>query len=452
MRGGSTSSVLLTVTILGGALAVAFEAYGTLTAMPAAARDLGQLSLYAWSFTAFILPQVLAIVLAGRFTDTIGPVYPLMAGFLLFTLGLLGAGLAPTMLILLCARAIQGFGGGALNLALMVVVAQAYTPSHRAHMMSALSFCWVLPSFIGPPIAAWVAENISWHWVFLGLVPVMVVLGFIGYRPMMDLRADKVKAHESKPVPIWAAILGAGGVAMIQLAGQRLDSIAFIIAIVGVLILLCGLPFLMPPGFLIFRRGLPAVPMTRLAAAGTFFALESFLPLILADIYGFSLLACGLFVGLGAVGWTIGSLIQSSRYLRIRRDTIIHLGAVVDIAALILMGLSAWYQWPWVWMAIGFTLLGAAMGLMIASTSLAIMQISPERYLGRNMSSLQVAEGLGNSIITGLSGAFFASLHLHHSASVVYSPIFILALFCACMTLIVSLRIGAIRNESSGIG
>ncbi|MGL5248841.1 MAG: MFS transporter, partial [Brooklawnia sp.] len=132
----------LTVTLLGGALAIAFEAYGTLTAMPAAADDLGRVDLYAWAFTGFVIGQVLAIVLAGRLVDRIGPVAPLAAGVGVFIVGLLGAGFAPSMEALLVSRFVQGVGGGATNLAFMVVVAQTYGKQERAWLMSLLSLCW----------------------------------------------------------------------------------------------------------------------------------------------------------------------------------------------------------------------------------------------------------------------------------------------------------------------
>ena len=45
----------LTVGLMMCVMAIAFESYAVLTAMPAAARDLGNLDLYAWTFTAFVI-------------------------------------------------------------------------------------------------------------------------------------------------------------------------------------------------------------------------------------------------------------------------------------------------------------------------------------------------------------------------------------------------------------
>ena len=54
--------------------AISFESYAVLTAMPAAAADLGNLELYAWTFTAFVIAMTFSIVASGQFTDRYGPV------------------------------------------------------------------------------------------------------------------------------------------------------------------------------------------------------------------------------------------------------------------------------------------------------------------------------------------------------------------------------------------
>ena len=64
----------LIVAILVGVLAIAFEAYGTATAMPAVAGQFHRLDLYDWAFTIFTIAQVFAIVIGGRMADRTGVV------------------------------------------------------------------------------------------------------------------------------------------------------------------------------------------------------------------------------------------------------------------------------------------------------------------------------------------------------------------------------------------
>ncbi len=450
-RGRQTA---LTISLLGGALAVAFEAYGTVTAMPQAATDLGRIELYAWAFTAFIIGQVLAIVLAGRIVDRIGPVLPLAIGVGVFVVGLLGAGFAPSMLWLLIWRFVQGVGAGALNLSFMVVVAQAYGKAERAWLMTMLSFCWMLPGFVGPPLAAWVTTTFGWHWVFLGMVPALLLVMAVGAGPMLHLHRtrDAGPRPETNPVPIWAAFAAAAGAAALQFAGQVLGTTGIIAAIVGAVVLLLGLPQLMPDGFLRLARGMSSVMLTRGLASGAFFAAESFVPLLLIEMHGFTLGQAGIFLAVGSTGWTLGSVIQAWRGLRIRRDQIIHLGALSLVIGLLVTAVAAALQWHWLLVVLGFTFGGLGMGLLVSSTSLSNMQLSEPQLIGRNTSSLQVAEGLGNALITGLAGAIFASLHLATDPSGTFTPIYLMATVFAGLALVTALRIGPVRNESAGVG
>lgn len=443
----------LTVTLLGGALAIAFEAYGTLTAMPAAADDLGRVDLYAWAFTGFVIGQVLAIVLAGRLVDRIGPVAPLAAGVGVFIVGLLGAGFAPSMEALLVSRFVQGVGGGATNLAFMVVVAQTYGKQERAWLMSLLSLCWMLPGFLGPPISAWITTRFGWQWVFLGIVPFLIAVAIPGIRPLARLQRQWDGAPErTDPVPIWAAFAAAAGAALLQLAGQLLGWQGLIVALVGLMVLLAGLPVLMPPGFLRFAGGLPAVTSTRLLICGAFFAGESFLPLLLIQMHGFSLGQAGLFLALGSTGWTLGSVVQAWRRFRIRRDRIIQIGAVIIAVTMAVVTMAAWFSVHWVVLAISFVVGGVGMGLAVSSTSLANMQMSEPHLIGRNTSSLQVAEGLGNGLVTGAAGGIFAALHLAGDAGVIFAPIYLLATVVGGLAVLASLRIGPVCNESASVG
>ena len=70
---------------------------GVGTAMPALVADLGAVTLYAWPFVTFLAASVLATVLGGRWSDRSGPRAPILAGTLLFGVGLLVAGTAAAM-------------------------------------------------------------------------------------------------------------------------------------------------------------------------------------------------------------------------------------------------------------------------------------------------------------------------------------------------------------------
>ena len=321
----------LTVGVCINIVAIAFETIAVATAMPAAARDLDGLPYYAWSFSLFLIGMLFATVVAGRLSDRIGPAKPMLAGMVIFIVGLVIAGTAESMLQLVGGRLVQGLGSGLMNTAVFVLVAQAYDVAQRPRMFTYISTAWVLPSLVGPPVSAWVTEQLSWHWVFLMVIP-MVLGGGLLVLPTLRRLIRGYRRPEPDPAapsaaPLWAAGLVAVGAALLQLAGQRLDWIGLALFAVGVAALILSLPRLMPDCFSRIR-GLSAVISSRGLLAGAFVGAEAFVPLMLVEERQLGLFLAGAALTVGSIGWTAGSWLQSQPWFRLRRDRLITLGCV----------------------------------------------------------------------------------------------------------------------------
>ncbi|QIK71316.1 MFS transporter [Propioniciclava coleopterorum] len=441
-RRGLTLGLLVCVT------AVAFEGMAVVTAMPAAAADLGDQELYAWAFSAVMIPQLFAIAAAGRVADRTGPVRPLLVGLGLFAVGVVVAALAPTMLILLVGRFIQGLGGGAVNLCLMVVTARAFDPAERARIMTWYSACWMMPSFVGPGIAAWVTEHLSWHWVFWLILP-FVGLGLAFMASGLRQLPPRTDADApGDPVPLHAAAAVAIGLALLQAAGQRLEWLSLVWLVVGLALLVLNWRRLMPRGYSPAAPGLSAVVMVRLLTSGTFFGVQSFLPLMLTT-RGTPLLRAGLVITLASVGWMLGSWLQARPWLRLSRDQIIVAGAVSVASGAALVAVAAWVPASDLLLTtVGFATCGLGMGLQSASTNLATMQLSSEAELGRNTGSLQVGETAGNALFVGIAGTVFAALNPIAATQVTFGTQMTLLAAVALLAIAASKRIGFVENHS----
>lgn len=427
--------------------AVAFEAQAVGTAMPAAARDLGQVELYAWAFTATAIPTIVAIVVAGRLADRLGPVRPLLGGLALFAAGTAVAAGASSMPVLLAGRFVQGLGAGAVNLTLMVVTGRAFAPAERARVMTWYSAAWMLPSFVGPGVAAWLSETWSWHWVFWSVLPLVLLGGAVvlpGLRRLPVTPSPSTGGH----APVRAALAVAVGAALFQVAGQApsLWSVAAVAG--GVALLWRGGPLLMPAGHGPFGRGLPAVIGVRALSAGSFFGVSSFLPLALTRQHGVSLFVAGAAITLSSAGWMAGSWLQSRSWLRLRRDQIITAGAALVAAGAVTTAGAAASGWGWIVLPVaGLTLAGVGMGLQSSSTALAVMQLSAEADLGRNTSALQVGEMLGTALIVGLAGTVFAGLS-GSGPQLTFGALDAVLAAAAAASVVASLRIGPVDNHS----
>lgn len=433
-------------------VAIAFESIAVATAMPVAARQLDGFDWYAWSFSVFVIGMLFATVVGGRLADRIGPAKPLLVGVAVFGLGLVVAGTATTMVQLIGGRLVQGLGGGVLNVSIFVCVAQAFAPADRPRMFSYISTAWVLPAFVGPPVSAWITHRLSWHWVFFAVLPLVALGGAMvlpTMRRMMDaFEPAAVEPGARPPAPLWSAVVVSLAAAALQLAGQRLDLVAVGLLVAGLAGLLVGLPRLMPPGFLRFRRGISPVIMVRGLLPGAFFGGEAFLPLMLVEQRGVALVLAGAMLTVGAVGWTTGSWIQSRPWLTVRRDRLITLGCASVTLGLVSVGTLAFLPGVPFWLAgTGWIFSGFGMGLATASTSLAVMTLSRESEQGRNASSLNLFDALGSSVFVGVAGSIFAALHPRGDLPLTFGTLLLAMAGIAVLAVLTSLRVGVVRNE-----
>ncbi|PKQ31669.1 MAG: MFS transporter [Actinobacteria bacterium HGW-Actinobacteria-2] len=439
----------LVVGLLLSVAAIAFEAIAVVTAMPAAADDLGNLDLYAWAFTAMVIGQLFAIVAAGRASDRFGPRAPLVVGFIVFAFGLVLAGAAPSMAVLVLGRFVQGLGGGTMNLAVMVVVARLFAGHARAVLMTWMSVAWMLPAFVGPVVAAWLATTFSWHWVFFSVLPLMALGGGLILGPLLRAELAPVPREADRThgdVRVLASgLLVAVGAALLQLAGQQ-PGIVWV-AVVGLGALVVGLPVLLPAGYRPGGSGLAATVNVRALVTGAFFGAETFLTLMLVRAEHLDLRDAGLVLTIGSIGWTAGSWLQSRRWLQLRRDRIITVGAAATALGLAAVALAAWLPGQLLWaVMVGWVIGGFGMGLQVASTSLVVMELSPPSDLGHNTSALQVGEALGSSVVAGLAGTIFVLLNADQNRA--FGTLFVAMVAVAVIGLVFSLRIGVVRNHS----
>ena len=270
--------------MVGVVVAVAFEAIAVATAMPVAARELDGLRFYGLAFSVFLTASLLGMVVAGDVCDRRGPVRPFVAAAVTFALGLLLAGLATEMWVLVVARAVQGFGGGLNIVAIYVVVGRAFPAALRPRVFSATSSGWILPSLVGPPVAGLLADHASWRWVFLGVLPLLAGAALLVGPHLRGLDGPAVNgddASEPHTMPrrsrVPAAVVAAVGAGLLQYGGQALTgqlALAVPLIVIGVGLLAYGVPRLLPPGAFRLGRGLPTVVVMRGVMAGAFFGTE----------------------------------------------------------------------------------------------------------------------------------------------------------------------------------
>ncbi|HEY7147353.1 MAG TPA: MFS transporter [Streptosporangiaceae bacterium] len=404
-----TVGLTLTVTL------VASEALAVITVMPVVARDLGGLGLYGWVFSSFMLGSVIGIVAAGREADRRGPAIPFVAGLVLFGAGLVVAGLAPSMAVLIAGRVLQGAGAGAVPALAYASIGRSFAGQARARMMAVLSTAWVAPALAGPVLSAEVAHLFGWRWVFLGLLPVVTVTGALAV-PALHRLGPPGPGHEQEHrltdgvrTAVCATLMLAGLTVAADAGPGGARAVA--IAAGAAMVLLgaaAGLPALrrlVPPGTLAARRGLPATILSRGLLTFGFFGADAYVTLTVTVLRHRSPLLASLAVTGATIAWTAGSWSQARLAQTRAGRSLIRAGLLIILAGIAGMVVALQPGVPVATALAAWTVAGLGMGMAYPTLSLLMLREAPPGREGWASASLNLADVLGTALGVGVGGA-----------------------------------------------
>lgn len=388
---------------------VAFEGLATATVLPAAERELGGLRWYAWSFSAFLLAGIVGLAVAGGEADRRGPAAPFAAGLVLFSAGLLVAGLAPAMWVLVAGRAVQGLGAAFIPITVYVTVGRAYPEVLRPRMFALFASAWVVPALVGPSVAGALAEYVTWRAAFLGILPLVVLAGWMTLPALRGL--DRVSGG-AKPgrEREWRSLRLAAGVAIVLWGLSNGDVLAAAgLVVLGGLVGLRPLLGLLPAGTLRVARGLPAVTAGMGIINVAFMGADSFVPYALTNLRDQSPLVAGLVITAAALSWTGGAWIVERYAERFSRRTFVMAGmGHLAMGTLLLVGLPSGSFQIWL-VVVAWLIAGLGMGLAYPNFGLITLSEAEPGSEGEATSALKLAEWLGNAVGAGVAGAIVAA-------------------------------------------
>ena len=392
----------------------AFEALAVTTIMPSVSADLHGRAWFSAAFSATLAASVVGMVAGGLWSDRSGPRLPLLASVAVFAGGLLLAGLAPGIELFVAARFLQGLGGGAMTVALYVVVARIYAPIDHPRIFGAFAAAWVIPSMVGPSVAGVVLEAFGWRWVFLGVVALAVAAtGMLlpALRGLVD--ADPSPGERSSVATrgrLALSVVVAGAVVGLDLAGRASAGIGFAAAVVALVVVLVAVRPLLPAGTLVVRRGLPSVVALRGAIAATFFATEIYLPYLLQEHYDVPPWLSGATLTVGTLGWAGASQVQARLGARFDHHAALRIGAALLLAGIAGELVATALQVTPILIGAAWVLAGAGMGLMFPRISAVVLAASDERDQGRNSAAMSISDAVGGATAISLTGLVFTAV------------------------------------------
>lgn len=187
-------------------------------ALPQIDADLGAGSVLGvdWIVTSYLLAVTAVQPGTAWMADRWGRRRVYAAAMVVFAVGTVLAGGAPSMEMLVLGRVIQGFGGGVLMPVGMTMIYEAFPPERRGFALGIWGVAIMAGPALGPPLGGWVISQLDWRLMFWGILPLLAVAFALAV-----WRLEDVGHREHRPIdaPGWAAAT-VGIVAMVIAARQ----------------------------------------------------------------------------------------------------------------------------------------------------------------------------------------------------------------------------------------
>jgi EmrB/QacA subfamily drug resistance transporter len=170
-----TKRLVLVAAILGTTV-VTIDSTVANVALPAIADDLGGgLAGQQWVANAYLVTLGSLLLIGGSLGDIFGERRVFAFGVGAFGVTSLLCALAPTIEILVAARALQGVAGALLTPAALAVIVATFPPDERGRAVGAWTAWGGIGTVLGPVIGGQLVDAASWRWIFALNVPIVLV-------------------------------------------------------------------------------------------------------------------------------------------------------------------------------------------------------------------------------------------------------------------------------------
>jgi len=387
------------------------------TATPVISRELGDLRDTSWLAVAYLLAAVIMVPLYGRLGDRYGRRKVLCGAIVVFALGSLACGLAPTLALLVAARALQGLGGGGLMTLSQALIGEVVPPRLRARNQSYFAIIFTLASVGGPVIGGFVVHNVSWRWLFLVNLP-LCALALWRLRTLLgDDRLHPARGKPDAAGIVLFALAAATSLVWLSSAGHHFAwSSSTSIVLLGSALVFAGAlvrverraerPFLP-----IELLALPAVRfavLTVIAFASAMFGMLFYLPVYLQLALHSNPAESGLLLLPLTGGIVAGAALTGRIIVRTGRPTAIP-SVGLGVAALALVGLAVLP--PARPVLVGLEIMtGLGLGSVMSVMQIVTQTAAGSARLGAAASTVSLARTLGLSIGAAAFGALIYGL------------------------------------------
>ncbi|CAG8692218.1 10904_t:CDS:2, partial [Acaulospora colombiana] len=154
------------------------------TALPKLASQFNALDELTWVVSAYFLTQASLMLTLGQILTITPSKWVYIICIILFEIGSLICGIAPSMNVLIFGRAFQGIGSSGIFVSILTILSQITKLEQRPLLFGSFSGVWAVASVIGPLFGGTFTDKVTWRWCFyinlpFGAVSVAAAIFFI---------------------------------------------------------------------------------------------------------------------------------------------------------------------------------------------------------------------------------------------------------------------------------
>jgi EmrB/QacA subfamily drug resistance transporter len=383
-------------------------------ALPTIGKTLADVDHLSWVVTAYLLAATAVTPLFGKLSDIYGRRVTMLAAVVIFIAGSVACALAPTMPLLIAARALQGIGGGGILPLAHTIIGDMVTPRERPRYMAYTSVMFMVASIIGPVLGGVLTDWLHWTMIFWINLPLGLVALVMTDRALRNLpRHDR--PHQ---LDVAGATLMVGAALSLMLAmswgGTRypwgswplaalLSGSAILWAGFALRVARAGEPFI--PLSILRQPVVGAVTAAGFFGVGVITALSIFLPLYFELVLGFSPSGSGLALIVFLAGATAGSFAAGWLMIHIKHYKRVPIGGLILAIAMFAAFAITPAGLTLLEVAVLLTIGGAGLGVMYPVTTVIMQNAVAPHQLGTATGTLNFCRHLGSTIIVAAFSA-----------------------------------------------
>ena len=388
--------LVLAATVLGSAMTF-IDATGVNVAMPVLQKDLHTtLAGAQWVVEAYQLLLASLLLVGGALGDRFGRRRLFMIGVALFSLTSLACGVAPSIGLLIAARAVQGAAAALLVPESLAIVSASFDDDERPRAIGVWSSATALMVLLGPVLGGWLVDHASWRWLFFVNLPIGAValaLAAIGIEESRDpgqARLDFVGAV--------LVTLALGAIVYPMVEWPHGDHRRLLAILAGGVVLLGVFVWVerkirspMLPPELFRSRTFTAANLLTLFLYAALGAVMFFLPFDLIDLQGFSATEAGAANIPMVVLLTVLSPLAGKWAAKHGWRWLLVVGPAIAGCGFVLFALPGLEARYWTSFFPAAVVLGLGMGITVAPLTTAVMGSAGREHAG-------IASGVNNAV------------------------------------------------------